>query len=550
VYLRSDFEAILSEYRGMVQAGASTIEIDNWKDEKRSKAREFMAQCTRIEDFQKDFATAQPRHRTTRADFFLAQAANLTPPMDKDVMEKMVPYKMSLDSNHEPTLRSWGDLKKKLLPLRGAAESLLDLVKQYERYQQTGQPSPAIQTFRLLHTLRSPQSTPGALLPEQAFVMNLGRQELRKCKDRSVADVDLLLLVLKGVYDSYQRLPMTDRPRGTNADSFQGTYRLTLDDARMIVENVIAPEVRSWDNGARSREALERFKCVGCVRKDCTTRYNFNMLFQHILHKHAVYVAEGEDFHKLYRPFDAALYGSHFPWYTVEWPRNLPVAASHQEVSKEKKWLADVDVQYIPAVRPQTTPAFLNRRPFENSNVAAADFEANLTHATEKLRATLLPVTSQMRIALQYALDRYAVIHGTDKPSLADFIACLPNLQRVNEDFTLSFGCGVCKQTPDIPQSAMHTRPESLSKLKEHFDKTHSAHDWTVSLMDLPSDVQLAGILQDSDERLRKEKDATREREASLAKNPRKKADPNAKMILQKPEAMWVFDELFPRVGG
>ena len=549
VYLRTDLESTLAEYQKMVQAGTPSAEIDVWKEGKQAEAQALMAECEKMEDFQKNFTLSQPRHRDARAEFFAAQAAKLTPPLGKDVMERMVAFKMSLDSNHEPTLRSWGDLKRKLLPHREAAENLLDLVKQNEPYHRTYQTSPAIQDFRRLQDLRSLQSSSKSLLPEQAFVISLGQQQLHSCQERRVADADLLLLVLKGVYDAYQRLPIDDRPRGTNADLLQHVYRLTLDDARMLVQDVIEPEVRSWDDNQRAREALEKFKCVGCVRKDCTTRYTFDRLFQHLHDKHAVYVAEGEDFHKLYRPLDHSLFGIDFPWYTVEWPKNLPVAASHHLVSKEKKWLADADLPYIPAAPLETVPAFSDRCLFDNPDIDAGDFEGNLIYAAAKLRPTRLRVLCQMRIVLQYSLRRFAISHGTAKPSLADFIACIPKLQEVNEDFTLTFACGVCKQNPDIPQSAMHTRPESLTKLREHFDKTHSLHDWTVSLMDLPSDTQLARTLKDADEELRKEKRATEEREASLAKNPRKKADPNAKIILQKPEAMAIFDELFPKLG-
>ena len=548
VYLRSDLESILSEYQEMVQAGLSATQVDLWMNVRRAKARELMAHSTRIEDFQKDFTAGQPRHREARAGFFVAQAANLTPPLGKEVMEKIMAFKMSLDSNHEPTLRSWGDLKKKLLPHRTAAEELLDLEQQNERNRQLGNASPAIQNFRLLHHMRTRQSSSKLLLPEQIFVVNLAQEQLSSCKVRAVADADLVLLVLKGVFDAYQRLTEAERPQGTNANMSHEAYRLTLDDARMIVKEVIEPEVRRWDNDTRSRECLEKLKCVGCVRKDCTTRYTFDAVFQHLHEKHAIYVAEGQDFHKLYRPFDGSLYYIDFPWYTVEWPKHLPIAASHQMVSKERKWLADAEVAYIPVALPEIIPAFSNRRPFDNSEIGAVDFGANLTYAAAKLRPTTLNVTCQMRIALRYALDRYAMVHGTAKPPLADFMACLPNLQVVNEDFTLAFSCGFCKRNPDIPQSAMHTRPESLSKLKDHFGKTHSAHDWTLSLMDLPSDARLANILQGADEQLMKEKRATKEREASLAKNPRKRADPNAKMVLLRPEARAVFDELFPMI--
>lgn len=548
VYLRSDLDSLLSECERLVQAGLSPLQIDAWKEERRNKARALMAHCTLIEDFKKTCAASQPRHREARAEFFASQGAKLSPPLSKDVMEVIMAFKMSLDSNTEPTARSWGDLKKKMLHHRAAAEALLDLQQQNKRYRELGQTSTAIQKFRRLHNLRSDSYSSKFSRQEQIFVITLGRQQLKSCQDRAVADEDLVLLVLKGVFEEYQKLPQSEKPRGTNADFSQGTYILTLDDARMILHEVIEPEIRGWHDRLRSLKSLYSFKCVGCVRKDCATRYTFSEIFQHIHEKHAIHVAEGEDFHKLYRPFDSDLRHISFPWYTVEWPKNLPIAAAHQIVSKEKKWLANVEVAYVSVASSEAAPAFYDRRPFERSGVNADDFGANMIFAATKLRPTTLNVLCQMRIAMKYALDRYAVASPTSKPSLANFIACLPKLQAANEDFTLTFSCSICKQTPDIPQSAIHTRAESLMILAEHFEKTHRAHDWTLSLLDFPSDAQLGVILQDADDRAAKEKKAMAKRQASLAKNPRKKAQPHAGMILHRPEAMAIFEELFPRI--
>ncbi len=551
VYLRSDLEALLSERQDKVQEDDLNTEYLNWKAEKGAKAQALMAQCTRIEDFQKQFLADQPRYREARAEFFVAQAANLEPPMNRDVMEKIMAFKMSLDSNHEPTLRSWNDLKNKLLPHRAAAEELIDRIQQNHEFRRVGVRSSAIQNFSQLHTLKSRSSPPKVFQSEQTFVIDLGRKELCSCKHGAVADADLVLLVLKGVFDAYQRLPAAERPRGTNYDLSQGTYILTLDDARMIIKEVIEPEVQSWKNSIRSRETLSRFKCVGCVRKDCTTRYNFGGLFQHIHEKHAILVADGEDFHKLYRPFDNMPHDIKFPWYTVEWPKNLPIAASHQEVSKEKKWRADADVDYVTAGLPEQVLAFANREAFDNPGIKPVDFPGNLAYVATKLQPTNLTVNCQMRIALQYALDRYIISPDTPRPTLSDFIGSLPTLQAANEEFNLSFSCGVCKHHPDIPQSAIHTRPEPLPKLQEHFQKIHHAtHDWTTWFLDLPSDTQLARLLRRADEQLRKEKRVVAEREATLVKNPRKKKDPMVRVVLQRPEVGRIFNELFPRVGG
>jgi hypothetical protein len=548
VFLRKDLRLIVSEYESKSQVDMSADQLEAWKDEKRKKARDLMRACEGIENWCITVAADQPRHRRARREFFEAQAANLTPPMSKDVLAKTMAHKMALDSNREPTQRSWSELKNKILPLRAASEELLDLEQQYQRYRNTGVESPAITRYRQLHTLRSRlaiMDTP--LLPEQAFVIKLARLALRACKDRGTADADIVLMVLKSVFCTYQLVPDDEKPQGTNTDLTVGTYKLTLDDAKMIVDDVIEPWVKDLEDKDRTREILGKFKCVGCVRRDCTTRYTFAKLFEHIFEKHAIYVSEGEDFHKLYRPFDE-IRRITFPWCTVEWPKNLPVGASHHTVSKEKRWKADDDVPYEEAALPPDTAAFVGRHAFNNAAITAIDFEGNLVFAAAKLLQTKLDVKAQLRIILEYALERYSSVHGNVTPSLNHFMTCLPKLQAANDLFTLNFNCGACKRGADIPASATHFRAENFTKLKEHFDKTHGKEKWTEGYLDLPSDTELVELLQASDEQSEKEKQATEKRNATLVKNPRKKASMKAQTILQRPEASAVFDELFPKI--
>ncbi len=323
-------------------------------------------------------------------------------------------------------------------------------------------------------------------------------------------------------------------------------YELTLDDARIVIEKVIEPEVKSWNNPRRTTAALQSFKCAGCPRKDCKTRYSFVKGFEHIHGTHAKYVGEGTKFAMFAKPFPR--YSGHdtFPWYTTPWPRNLPLVASHHEVNRQAKWFPDANIPYVSAREPSTVSAFANRAVYNILSVLASDFDGNLVFAARELQPTVLSSESQTRIALQYALDRYATVHGTQKPVLGDFTACFKNIQDANRKFDFRYRCGYCARQTSVPRTTKFIKsPVHFHELEEHFEKKHAGYDWTIDLMDLPSGEQLLDLILDGDNELKEKQELVRAREAAAKISLRKKPCPKAKVVLSTPTSMEVFDRLY-----
>jgi hypothetical protein len=222
----------------------------------------------------------------------------------------------------------------------------------------------------------------------------------------------------------------------------------------------------------------------------------------------------------------------------VPWPRNLPLVAAHHPVSRQDKWIPDAEVPYIAARKPSAVSAFAGRR--------ACDFEGNLVFAAGKLSTTDLGTDCQTRIALQYALDRYATANGVQKPDLKDFTASFKRIKEVNVKFDFRYRCGSCCRQPNIPRTTKFIKaPIHFHELEAHFEKKHENRDWTTDMMDLPSGEQLLDHMIEGDAALEREQAEVRDREESVKNSLRKKPCPKAQIILSKPASMRVFDTLY-----
>ena len=329
-----------------------------------------------------------------------------------------------------------------------------------------------------------------------------------------------------------------------------GDHTLTLDDARIVVHEVIEPEVKSWNNPRRYVAALGSFKCAGCPRKDCNTKYSFAKGFEHIYGTHARYVGEDTEFSMFAKPLPNFTRGQEtFPWFTVSWPRNLPLVAAHHAVNRQDKWIPWADVPYVPARRLSTTSAFANLQAYHERSIPASDFEGNLVFAAAKLCSTDLGTDSQTRIALQYALDRYATIKGTQKPGLKDFTASFKRIKEVNFKIHFRYRCGCCCRQTNIPRSTKFIKaPIQFDELEAHFEKKHENRDWTTDMMDLPTGEQLLDRMLEEDAALEAQKREVRDREESVKCSLRKKPSAKAQIILERPSSMSVFETLYVRV--
>lgn len=559
LYLSMDVKGIYAECASRIADGNTEESPDDWRERKLHECQELMKQTAAIEEWFRKMQLDAPDIRGARKEFFESRAWELSPPMRPEVLHKMQAYHTAISSRRPPSEKCWNSLKLKILKYRDEAERLAD-------YQAPADPIKddlhEVYCYRKLHEHRSGRGCGRkVLLAEQEYVVQLGREELQKCQDRipPVADEDLVLLCLRNVFERHNMVPHPDRVWGMGTDVGVGPYVLTLDDAKMIVEEVFEP---AFGNDPRlNRAALEGFRCKGCFRQDCTRKYRFVEVFKHIHQKHAGRVGDGYHFSYFGRPYMPYVENSlKFPWYTTEWPRNMPLAASHQEVNSDEIWTPSDAAPYVEMSRPSDISAFVDRVAHK-TELEYDDFVGNLAHAAGKLTNTALDKDLQTKIFLQYALDLWqqsldflpvsnehyqSRIHTRPKLSLEQFVGAMNQLRKLNQSLSLRYRCGACVKIRGAAKGARFVKnPVDFHALLEHWNKKHANLDWRTNLMDLPDDREVLGQIVKADAELQQTKADLRAREEAKTKNPRKKGNAKAPVVLAMYNGMDVFDQLF-----
>ena len=584
IYLKTDVDDIEKEFDDLLAGNSSTEDLAAWRSGKRDALARLMRQTKDIEAWVK--GRTKPSHRDDRAAFFQRRAAQLTPPINKHTLGKFMAYKMSLDARTPATEKQWQLLKSKIMLHRHRADQLVLNDRALSIYL-TGNPPPlALRVHLGLKTSR--ENSGDGYPPEKTFVLKIARDAVDHVRARQVADADLVLLVLREVYERYKRervKPCVDYGKDPGPPSSQILYqiprnlqhrppthlleyRLVLDDARCIIEEIIAPHVKAWNDSKRAADTLESFKCVGCRRTDCTARYTFVKGLDHVHSKHAGHVGENLNFDYFARPHTA----SDMPWYTVPWPRNLPLVASHHEIKRDDVWHPDDNVPYLEATKTNSISIFLGKKPVKPLNNSPNDFGANLIYAATLLRPTSLGSEAQTKIMLHYALSLYLSASDSGKPDLHHLTTNLTQIQAANPKLSFRYRCSLCTSQTNVARTTKFIKsPVQFHELEEHWEKKHAhshAHSnsssaasasngnsssstsavskhWTTHMMDLPSEAQLLTIVEEEDKRLEEQKRAIKEREASIPNAIRKKANAKAPVVLGTPRARDVFDILF-----
>ena len=555
-FLKSDYIKLENEYLELVNNNASDQELRQWTDKKHKKTMEFVTEAIKLESWckqnihEKQTTEAQDL-RQTRARFFEARALELSPPMSAETLWKMADFKSILKVRSVPTQRSWDMLKSKIEPYRSHATQVLNFEEQMKSPLNPAQ----FEVFKKLHNHRKARkSTPPSYQPEQKFVLRLAEKVFARIKNEA-ADEDLLLLCLKNIFDKYSALK--ELPTGLNFDGTTGPYRLSLDDARMIIEDVMEEQIPR--NTPRGRIVFKSLRCRGCHRNDHVRTYSFEAAFEHILEKHAMEVGEGLEYYqfaqsypKVYNPWTYAAEGCvefKFPWYTMFWPRCLPLVPKHQDPSKMKDWHPAVPTEYVQVEKRSNLSAFDGRQPCDTGH-PDDDFAANLVFAMQKLYDLWLDSPCQLRIALKFAVDLYARKYAAP-PSVSKFTACLDQIRTANPKIDLKFGCGLCvAEGKEHKSSRQNKYRKYVDQLERHWAQKHHGGpvSWTEGMMQLPSESEVGQQIAASDRKLRAEQEAVKERQLALHKDMKKRANAKASVILQQRAAGEVFDELFTRV--
>lgn len=488
----TEVTSILQEYRGFVAQETSEDKIQEFVDMKKAQNIDFMTKVKDVERWQMGQRALPVKHRRERETYFTKCSNDLTPPMSARVLRKTLSFKEALDSNRKPNDAQWRILKPKVESQRNIAEELVRVEDVGQRYKQ-GLREPEMTRYLSLHHQRQFFES-----PEQCFVLMLADRAMAEVDKKSVADCDYALLILNTLYRMYYATDQATRPRLFPADTANSPYKLVLDDAKMVFNRKIMPRIDSWQDSKRTKAAAHSFKCPGCKRKDHLTPRSFVKLFEHIAQKHSWYTT---DFHILAKPIPVEAANHSFPWYSNEWPPNLPVLADHHKATGD--W--DPEDQSVYAEH-ETKPTSSNTSAFEGRVASSADapgnksFVENVLHAAAKLKTTDLPPIYQTLIVLQYAHDRYGVTSE---------ITSLP-LQFIEEAYQAAnqqgyyhlfhrFICGVCSQNPTAAiSSTFARRTQEFGDLLTHWRNRHlnSSLFWIVDLMALPTPIELYDQLQ------------------------------------------------------
>ncbi|EXJ63647.1 uncharacterized protein A1O5_11408 [Cladophialophora psammophila CBS 110553] len=558
-FLKTSFARLEDEYQKFrASYPPNDSALMAWARKIHRETMEHMVEANKLESWSKEYTkTVQPpknqARRQQKIEFFEARAAKMSPPMDRAILWKMAPFKRNLKGQSPTTDRVWETLWSKIEPYRWQAEQ----VEQFEQLMASDliEDVPQVMLFRRLHEhRRGREAVPRSYQPEQKFVLQFAQRELARCLNDGVADEDILLLCLKNVFDAYSMLGTP--PIGLNFDGTTGPYRLTLDDARMIVEDVLEKMIPP--HSVRGRVVFQSLRCRGCQRSDHIRTWSFVDAFQHILQTHARLVGEGLEYYQFAIPYPSrdlrALLAEDgravfkFPWYTVLWPRNLPLVPRHQDVSQLDAWQPDVKTEFIALSRPLRVSAFYGRRPLQGET-ADDEFALNFIHAAKTLNGVQLDGRCQMKIALKYALDLYAKKHPTEPP-LSAFLESLDQLTTVNPAIELKFGCGICAGEDNGPRAVQKSKQKkTMYALKNHWAASHrdAPVGWGQGMMDLPGEDEVLQQIVQVDKKLQSQKDALAERARKLSTNIRKRPKSKSSVVLQMRLAAEVLDELFPR---
>lgn len=419
--------------------------------------------------------------KAQRIEFFKERAAKMDPPLSIEALNLLPKYLLAIDIQKLPSERSWRELRPKLEADRAKAEERLRLEAEEKQTHLPRQGSQASSEYSEKVLRRKDFKT-----PEQLFVLELAEKVIAELGEMvasgTLAHVDFIPFVFRRVYDAYQQVPDECKP----VDIDGRPYRLLMDDARMIHKERIIHFITRWDS-SKCKAAIQ-LKCPGCKRKEGCRRHSFEDLIYHIL-THTTRVGTLSYF----RPQPHA--PSSIAWCNLEWPRNLPILATHRVVSGEWDPNDGSDPIQAPNVPPNIVRnAFEGRCVVIGNEPPRCDFVKNLVHAASLLQGTTLAGKFMTQVAFKYAVDRHI---GTGSEAFVPIkvLHDLPvALLRANvRGLFERFRCHKCVDMDgrDRCGKRFATNAHSLGELTTHYLEAHEHSSWTRNMFYFPPAEEL-----------------------------------------------------------
>lgn len=470
-------------------------ENDTWVDGRAKANRVLVEKLRQIEAYvqaeKKRKMDEAANTKAARVAYFKQQALKLDPPLSGDAIELLGKYKKSIDIAKTPSERSWQELLPKLQAHRLEAEKMIQ--REAKLSKDSDAKNQMCVKYKKISENRKHNATAG-----QRFVLELADKVIISVdalvQAGSVAHVDFVPFVFRRIFEEYDSTHDTGKP-----GNYQGRpYRLVLDDARMVYECLIAKAMDRWNDVSKIKVA-KYLKCPGCRRKDSSRLHEFEPLINHIGVKHTKEVGTLSCFRPelLEQPQSPHSRGvREVPWCLLDWPRNLPILASHREVIGE--WEPEDDSEYIHA--PRVIPPNISRDAFEGRHVTdkedppRGDFIKNVIHAASLLDAMSISAKFKTQIVFKYALDRHnnePRDFGADSNIPVQVLKDLPTelIRAGIRGLFEGFHCLACRV--DDAREKRHNKfadkKQSLGELIKHYLATHEHASWSSSLFDLPS---------------------------------------------------------------
>lgn len=469
-------------------------EKEAWFAKKKENNRVLVEKLQGIETYvEADKQHKAVRARLLKADriaFFRARALLMDPPLSPEALDMLPKYRAAIEINKPPSERSWQELLPKILADRAKAEGrLLADAKTVEDSETLRK---LIDEYRIAEENRMHNTT-----PEQVFVLALADKVIAELGASlaagKVAYVDFVPLVFRNLYEAYDNKHDTGKP-----GSYDGRpYRLLLDDARMVYNQRIMPIINSWFNPARIKEARE-LKCPGCKRKDSHRLHSFENLMHHIYSTHRSGIGSLSYFNT---PPETLPPRTGIAWFRLEWPRNLPILASHHEVTGEWDPNEVSEYKHVPILPPRilSHAAFTGRCVSNDDDPPRGEFLKNVVHAATLLVEAPLADNFKTQIVFKYALDKYRKAHPASNDPRTDVpVEILTDLPTVLiragvRGLFEGFHCRSCSMDERRPRrnNKFVEKSQTLGDLIKHYTAVHKVSKWSEYMFKFSSDEEL-----------------------------------------------------------
>ena len=484
---------LIRDFEGFLAVGPNeeekTEELTKvWVDERVEANRILAEQVERIEAYVEGEklkkAEQVQKIKQQRIAFFKERAQKMVPPLSPEALELLPKYILAIEIQKPPSERSWHELWPKLEADRSKAEELLRMDKELRE-------GPANIYQEKVDSRKDDQTV------EQMFVLELADKVIAEMGELvaagSLAPVDFIPFVFRKLYDAYKNVPDEAKP----VDSYGNPYRLLMEDARMVYRVKILPFIATWDDGKKRAAIL--LKCPGCKRKEGRRCDSFDDLLCHILDHHRSEVGTLSYF----RSTDFRLKSIHsstnnrlkytyvIAWFSLAWPINLPILATHRAATGE--WDPNDDSEPIQA---PDIPENFSRNAFEGRYVVRGnypprcDFVKNLLHAATLLQGTTLAGQFKSQIVFKYAVDRH-VGSGSESFVPVKSLKDLPvALLRANiRGFFERFRCHKCVYMNGRERCGKKfaAHAHTVGELTTHYLDSHEHSLWTKEMFHFPS---------------------------------------------------------------